>query len=129
MRVLRHENSGLIEQFFRAVEMPIRLFHAGPPKQRVQIGVDGRRFLVAPARFIDQALVFQVPCEIRVRERIALFRQLDHFPIVILADLRPVRLGHQNAHQIVRLRIVGGDADRIPCVMEGSEDRTPAEQQ
>ncbi len=47
-------------------------------------------------------------------------QQLQHAAVVVLADLRPVRLGHDHAHQVVRLRVERRDAHGVAGVCSAS---------
>ncbi len=46
----------------------------------------------------------------------------------MLADLGSLRLGHDHAHEIVRLRVGRGDAHGVPRVMFGLRQRAPGEE-
>ena len=48
---------------------------------------------------------------------------------MVLADLGPLRLGHDHTHEIVRLRIGRRDPDRIARVNFGLRQRALGEQQ
>ena len=47
---------------------------------------------------------------------------------MMLADLGPLRLGHDHAHEIVRLRVGRGDAHGVPGVMFGLRQRAFGEE-
>ena len=48
---------------------------------------------------------------------------------MMLADMRPMRLGHDHAHQIVRLWIERGDPDRVAGMDLGLRQRALPEQE
>ena len=54
--------------------------------------------------------------------------QLHRPAVMVLADLRPLRLGHDHAHEIVRLRVGRGDAHRVAGVDLGLRQRALGEQ-
>ena len=54
--------------------------------------------------------------------------QSHRLPVMVLADLRPLRLGHDHAHEVVRLRVGRGDADRVAGVKFGFRQRASGEQ-
>ncbi len=58
------------------------------------------------SRFLHAPLVLQVPRKIGEQDRIALFGEFKDAAIVVLAGLRPVGLGQNHAHQVVRLWVL-----------------------
>ncbi len=55
-------------------------------------------------------------------------KQLHRAAVMVLADLGPLRLGHDHAHEIVRLRVGRGDADGVAGVNLGLGQRASGEQ-
>ena len=93
---------GAIEQFAGAREITVRLLHARPTVDGLEyVGGEPHRFLIELPRLLRPPLVFEIPGEIGIDDRIRRTDQLDHAAVVIFADLGPVRLGHDHAHQIV----------------------------
>ena len=62
---------------------------------------------------VHAALVLQVPCKVGEQDRITLSGQFQHAAIVVFADLRPVGLGHDHAHQVMRLWVFRRDAHGV----------------
>ena len=81
------------------------------------------------ARLRHPALVLEVPGEIGDEDRARRAQQFMRAAVMVLADLGPLRLGHDHAHQIVRLRSSRGDAHGVARVKLGLGERALVEEQ
>jgi hypothetical protein len=129
-RIVRRERFGAGQQFLGRVEIAVGFLHPRPTKQPVQPGiVASRRLRIKFPGFRHPALVLQVPGEIDDDVPVAPAGQVEDLLVVVFADLGPVALGHHQAHEVMRLRVLRGEADRIAGVAFGLEDGALAERQ
>ena len=70
-------------------------------------------FLVKRVGLFHATLILQATGEIGEHDRIAGARDLKHLPVMIFTNARPLRLGHDHAHQVVCLQGARSDADGV----------------
>ena len=128
--IVRPQRIHAVEELAGGLELAVGFLQPRPAQQGL---ADFRRrgdgLLVERARLRHAALVLQVPGEVGEQDRIAALRQFQHAAVMVFADLRPLRLGQDHAHQVVRLRVRGRDADRVAGVDLGFAEIALAEQQ
>ena len=114
-----------------ALEIAVGLLHPRPAEQGLRhVGRQRRRI---PRRAARASSIrpwffrFQARLASRIGSRVPDSSQ--HRAVMVLADLRPVRLGQDHADQIVRLRILRGEAHRVAGVHFGLGQAALAEQQ
>ena len=120
---------GAVQQFGRAGEVSVGLLHPRPAEQGLEDGrVQPDGLLVEPARLLHPPLVLQVPGEVGEHDRIGSPQKLQHASVVMLARLRPVGLGQDHAHQVVRLHVRRREAHGVARVDLGLVQRALLEQ-
>ena len=112
------------------VELAVGFLQPRPAEEGLaDVGRGGDGFLVELAAFLHAALVFQVPGKVGEQDRVAGAAEFQNFAVMIFADLGTLRLGQDHAHQVVRLRVLRGDADGVAGLDLGFLDGAAAKQQ
>jgi len=116
-RVRGRHQFGAGEHLAGAREIAVGFLHPRPAKQGFHhLRRLCRRLFVKLPRLGHPALGLQIPGEVCQHDRVALAGQFDDPAIMVFAGLRPIGLGHDHAHQIVRLRIFRGNAHTVAGV-------------